>query len=172
MRSAVTGRLIRSTLRSSAVWIMKRREHRFKHSPVWGAFLVVLALAAVALGQQILDPSFKPVVENPAYKASGPVVAIDEAHANFHTAGGQYKPFAELLTLDGYRVRPATRKFDKDAFAGINVLVIANALSEKATRENPGLPAFSDAECDAVSDWVRNGGSLLLIFDHSPFGGA
>ena len=32
------------------------------------------------------------------------MVAIDEAHSNFHTASGQYKPFTDLLTADGYRV--------------------------------------------------------------------
>jgi hypothetical protein len=30
--------------------------------------------------------------------------------------------------------------------------------------------AFTDSECDAVRDWVRGGGSLLLIADHAPFG--
>ena len=32
--------------------------------------------------------------------------------------------------------------------------------------------AFNDAECDAVRDWVRAGGALLLIADHFPIGGA
>jgi hypothetical protein len=32
--------------------------------------------------------------------------------------------------------------------------------------------AFTEAECDAVRDWVRGGGSLLLITDHAPFGSA
>ena len=82
--------------------------------------------------QQIVDPDFKPVVEKPAYRRNGPVVAIDEAHANFHTASGQYKPFADLLANDGYTVKASKLKFEKGAFAGIDVLVIANALS--ATR--------------------------------------
>ena len=148
---------------------MNRQKYAYRYS---AAALVLLLSAVIAAGQQIVDPDFKPSVANPGYTTKGPVVAIDEAHANFHTAGGQYKPFADLLGLDGYRVKPGTRKFDKNAFAGIDVLVIANALSDKATRENPGLPAFTDAECDAVRDWVRDGGSLLLISDHSPFGSA
>jgi len=121
--------------------------------------------------QQIVDPDFKAVVEKPAYRRNGPVVAIDEAHSNFHTAGGQYRPFADLLTNDGYTVRASTTKFDKGAFAGIDVLVIANALSANA-QSNPGLPAFTEEECDAVRDWVLQGGSLLLISDHAPFGSA
>ena len=126
--------------------------------------------APVHAQQQIVDPDFKAVVEKPAYLRNGPTVAIDEAHSNFHTAGGQYKPFADLLRSDGYTVRASTRKFEKGAFAGVDVLVIANALgSDPSSR---GLPAFTDQECDAVRDWVRRGGSLLLIADHAPFGAA
>ena len=33
-------------------------------------------------------------------------------------------------------------------------------------------PAFTDAECDAVRDWVKGGGALLLITDHAPMGSA
>jgi hypothetical protein len=120
--------------------------------------------------QQIVDPDFKAVVERPAYPRSGPTVAIDEAHSNFHTAGGQYRPFADLLRSDGYTVRASTRKFETGAFAGVDVLVIANALG--SDRSNPRLPAFTEQECDIVRDWVREGGSLLLIADHAPFGSA
>ncbi len=31
-------------------------------------------------------------------------------------------------------------------------------------------PAFEPAECDAVHDWVRSGGCLLLVADHHPWG--
>ena len=135
-------------------------------------FILCVLLALPLHAQQIVDPDFKAVVENPAFKKKGPVVAIDEAHANFHTAGGQYKPFADLLGKDGYTVKASTKKFEKGAFAGIDVLVVANALSANASRENPNAPAFTDAECDALHDWVQQGGSLLLISDHAPFGSA
>jgi hypothetical protein len=35
-----------------------------------------------------------------------------------------------------------------------------------------GRPAFTPAEDSVVADWVRAGGSLLLIADHVPFGSA
>src|ERR1700730_4455160 len=38
--------------------------------------------------------------------------------------------------------------------------------------EGADRSAFTDPECDAVRDWVRDGGALLLIADHAPFGGA
>lgn len=114
------------------------------------------------------DPDFKVVVANPAYSQSG-TVGIDEAHSNFHTATGRYRPFAELLQSDGYRVRSVARRLDAETLANIDVLVVANALGDKA---QPGSAAFAEAECDTLRDWVRGGGGLLLVADHTPFGSA
>jgi hypothetical protein len=122
--------------------------------------------------QQIADPDFKPSVSKPAYVQTHPLIVVDEAHANFHTASGRYKPFADLLTADGYRVVAGTDPFAVDRLRDARVLVISNARGAGLTAENAADPpsAFSEAECDSVRDWVRAGGSLLLIADHSPFG--
>ena len=68
------------------------------------SFLVsplIVGLALVGF-QQMADPEFDAKVARPAYTATHPKVLIDEAHKNFHTAGRGYKPFADLLTNDGY----------------------------------------------------------------------
>src|SRR5262249_10956098 len=53
------------------------------------------------------------------------------------------------------------------------VLIIANARNVKAILAGDiSKPAFTDHECDVIADWVRAGGSLLLIADHAPFGNA
>jgi hypothetical protein len=123
--------------------------------------------------QQVVDPDFRASIERPSYTGGGPTVAIDEAHGNFHTAGGQYKPFADLLTADGYRVFASTRTFEVESLTGVNVLVIANARDLVALLAGDlSKPAFTEHECDVVRDWVRDGGSLLLIADHAPFGNA
>jgi hypothetical protein len=36
----------------------------------------------------------------------------------------------------------------------------------------PAPPAYSASEVDALVDWVKQGGSLLVITDHMPFPGA
>ena len=132
---------------------------------VAGLAAAVLFGAPMAVAQQqVVDPDFRPSVASPAYAANGPVVAIDEAHGNFHTMGGQYRPFADLLKADGYRAQPSAVKLAKGALAGIDVLVIANAES------GDGGPAFTAAEANALHEWVEAGGSLLLIADHAPFG--
>jgi hypothetical protein len=46
-----------------------------------------LSWGGAALGQtQAADPDFRPEVARPAYRGEGPIVAIDRAHHNFHTA--------------------------------------------------------------------------------------
>lgn len=74
---------------------------------------LAILLCHMAGAQQIADPDFKPHIPAPAYPAGrGPTVAIDEAHGNFHTATGRYKPFADLLASDGYKVVGSSRAFD------------------------------------------------------------
>jgi hypothetical protein len=139
----------------------------------WGLLVgVVLSLRAFAgLAQsQEADPNFDASVRVPAYAGAGPVVAIDEAHFNFHTASGRYEPFAKLLRADGYTVRAGTELFSAASLASADVLVIANAGIMNPA--GPTTPAFTAAECAAVAEWVRGGGALLLIADHAPAGAA
>jgi len=134
-------------------------------------FLLVLPLAV--LGQQSPDLEFNTSVENPAYSRSGPRVMFDEAHHNFHTADGRYKPFVDLLMNDGYQVIRNRKTFTKQSLDSFKVLVIANALgAEEMDDAGSDQSAFTEAEIQAVYDWVKGGGALLLIADHAPFGGA
>lgn len=124
------------------------------------AIMLLAAPVAPAWAQeQIIDPDFKAAVASPAYTANGPVVAIDEAHRNRHTMSGNYRPFAELLQADGYRVRASASKFTAETFKNIDVFVIVNAEE-----------TFAPTEAEALSAWVRAGGSLLLTADHAPYG--
>jgi hypothetical protein len=135
--------------------------------------LLVLFSAVIVCAQQMADPEFNTSVENPAYSKSGPRVMFDEAHHNFHTMDGRYQPFANLLLNDGYRVIRNRVPFTKKSLEDFKVLVIANALgAEEMDDTGADNAAFTEAECEVVHDWVRGGGSLLLIADHAPFGGA
>ena len=137
------------------------------------SLLLIIAGVTTTSAQQMADPEFNTAVENPAYSKSGSRVMFDEAHHNFHTMDGRYQPFATLLLNDGYRVIRNRVPFTKKSLEDFKVLVIANALgAEEMDDTGADNPAFTEAECDAVSDWVRGGGSLLLIADHAPFGGA
>src|SRR5260221_1540739 len=103
----------------------------------------------------------------------GPTVLCDEPPTNLHAASGRYKPFADLITNDGYQVTPNKQKFSAETLKGYEILVISNALgAPRMSLPDAGNPAFAEAECDAVRDWVKAGGSLLLIADHAPMGAA
>lgn len=139
-----------------------------------GTIIVVSCFVwSVALcAQQIADPNFDAKVIHPTYTTTHPRVAIDEAHDNFHTQDGLFKPFVDLLRNDGYDVRPNKTKFSGASLSGIDVLVISNAVGELKNDNNNSTAAFTNAECDAVYDWVGRGGSLFLIADHAPMGDA
>jgi hypothetical protein len=116
------------------------------------------------------DPGFDTAVAHPAYAAgAGPRIAFDVAHRNWHTPTGRYRPLADLLRHDGFRVTAVTSPFTAASLDSVQILLIANAMGPDG---HEGRPAFTPAEDSAVVDWVRAGGALLLIADHAPFGSA
>jgi len=139
------------------------------------ALLLLTACAAPGRGQRA-DLEFALPGTGPAAFAlgAGPRVVVDEAHHNFHTAGGRYAAFAALLRRDGYRVEPSVMQFSAAALDDVDVLVVANALGEVnvSNWSRPVASAFSPAEVAAVETWVRGGGRLLLVADHMPMPGA
>ena len=146
------------------------------------AAALAVGLPSVLSGQRIADPNFNTTVTKPAYANQGPRVLFDEAHHNIHTASRLYKPLADLLTADGYRITPNADGFTSRLLQRFDILVISNALGATALfppeASNPSFtpeasnPAFTTEEADAVSDWVHGGGALLLIADHAPMGAA
>lgn len=117
-----------------------------------------------------VDRSFRYKINRPAYpEGKGPMVFIDEAHNNFHTAVGTYFPFAELLRQDGYVVRRAIEKISGRLLASGAVYVIADA---QPPFEVGDPPTFSAEEIEVLNAWVKNGGTLFVITDHMPDPGA
>ena len=134
------------------------------------ALLGVALCAGTAVTQHLPDTTYKTVVEHPAYSKNSPRLMFDEAHYNFHTSTGRYQPFADLLVNDGYRLVVNRQAFTKKTLESFKVLVIANPLAEDIDEADADKPAFTDEECEVVRDWVKSGGSLLLIADPGPFG--
>jgi hypothetical protein len=128
------------------------------------------ALAAVALGLVASCDSrvdFDATVDRPAFALdSGPVVLFDEGHNNRHRMGDSYRPFAELVRNDGFRLQSLSGRLTREALKDAAVLVIVCAQSQTDTNQES---AFTQDEVRAVTQWVRTGGSLLLVTDHYPF---
>jgi len=136
---------------------------------------VFLLLSTLLQAQQVADTLFNPPLLNPVYaQRQGSVILIDEAHYNFHTLSGRFKPFTSLLQRDGYVVKSLSQTFTSETLAQAKIIVIANALHPDNQNQwsLPTPSAFTDDEITAVNEWVKNGGSLFLIADHMPFPGA
>lgn len=145
------------------------------HSLVWTMTLALTQAIAGAQAQQIPDRDADVAVAAPAFEGKPrPIVAIDEAHGNFHTMEHRFAPFAALLQNDGFQVSATDVPFSVESLHGIDILVIANALNTANINRwaMPVLSAFTADEIAAVKEWVDHGGSLLLIADHFPFAGA
>ena len=123
-------------------------------------------------GGQRNDPDFQPNVDHPQFSESdSPIVAVDEGHRNFHTKYGRFLPFAKVLEADGCTVVAHQGRFTSASLQKIDILVIANAPPPSMRGASVGS-AFTKREMDVVTDWVKAGGSLMLLADHHPYGEA
>ena len=152
------------------------------------ALLTLAMLVSVACSsEQRVDASFHVKLPNPPtyLMASGPVVALDEAHNNVALTAGRYAPFIEVLEADGFVVRSLRTAFTPVSLGDVGLLVITGALHDRNLENwyllesgsspigpEPLLSAFSPQEIDVINEWVSEGGALLLLAEHMPMAGA
>ena len=100
-------------------------------------------------------------------------ILLDEAHNNlFASAASGYRSFVRLVTDEGYSVATNSAPFNAARLATSDILLIthANGAGAGAPVEQRARAAFTDAEVDAVQQWIAGGGALLLVTDHYPAG--
>lgn len=128
---------------------------------LWLIFILLVGTSSSA--QQRPDLMFNPPIKEPAYPpGKGPLVLIDSAHNNFHTADNRYFAFARILTNDGYNVTKADTIITEELLASCRIYISSVPMSDS------GLSAYSLDEIKLLQDWVKAGGALLLITDHGP----
>ena len=134
---------------------------------------VILAIACqISCIYQRPDMHADLSVASPEFDISAsPKVLFDAGHGNFHDIQTTYKPFATLLENDGIPLGIHTGPFTERALGKIDLLIIANATGPEQ-KDGQMTGAFAPQEMDVVTNWVKQGGSLLLIADHDPFGSA
>ncbi|PIP81280.1 MAG: hypothetical protein COW84_00725 [Gammaproteobacteria bacterium CG22_combo_CG10-13_8_21_14_all_40_8] len=133
--------------------------------------LFLIGVLACSDSHQQADPNFIPQNTNKTFsETNSPVVLVDEAHNNFLTANGRYRPFAQVLESDGYTVKSNKSRFSLNNLNSADIIVIANAL-DKSRRDwsPPYTEALTNDEVSNVKKWVLDGGSLFLVADHTPF---
>jgi len=143
--------------------------------PLAVAIAVALAAAGgatIALAQQLTDSTFVAGVSHPAYATAHPIVLFDEGHANPLTLDGRFRPFADLLAADGYRVVRSPQRFSAGLLKPAAVLVIVDPLDRIGDQVLTTLSAFTSDEIKVVDNWVSEGGALLLVAEQAPFGHA
>lgn len=133
------------------------------------AAAVAAALVWAARHEPGADRHYGTRIEHPHAAALRPRVRFDHGHRNSHSIRGRYGPFAALIAADGCRVEQSSTPLDSNALHGVDVLVIVNA---RGPADDPTQSAFLDSECDAVQQYVAQGGALLLVADHHPCGEA
>ena len=110
---------------------------------------------------------------------------IDGGHYNLHEINGTYATLAGTLRKSGFEVSGFEGKFDEKSLANIDMLIITNphpdridSINQRIRRSNEPprwaaaatLSAYTEMEASVIENWVKKGGSLLLILDHAPFG--
>lgn len=137
-------------------------------------FTFCLVTTQIIAQQQRPDNSFEINIENPKYaEDKTALIGIDASHNNLHKLDGGFAPFAKLMRADGYQLKSVSKITD-DNLKLVNTLVIANAIhpSNLGNWVRPIAGAFETQEIRILHNWVRNGGSLMVIADHMPYAGA
>ena len=91
-----------------------------------------------------------------------------------HPGDSSYATAADGLTARDFEVAPnADRPLVRETLAGADVLVIAHPSDPKwEVTVNTRSPRLTDAELDAVEEFVRGGGGLIVLgeTEHEKYG--
>ncbi len=138
-------------------------------------FVLLLFNCHCVFSQQEVDRMFSVDLKEPAYKSyESPVIILDEAHNNGSKLHTSFGPTSKILVKDGYTVKSNVEPFSFNTLKNADILVIIDALAAEniGNWKLPTPSAFSESEIKSIHNWVKKGGSLLLIADHMPFAGA
>jgi hypothetical protein len=129
------------------------------------------------LAVQQPDLTYEPVLAAPTYApGSGPLVAVDSSHLNFHEISGRYQGFYKLLTADGYDVYDFGVPFSAgcasdlarcayfQALMQVDTFVIANAQTVISAEEASVITGWLRGELGCESGCAPR--QLFLIADH------
>ena len=146
---------------------------KFSFIHIYIIFIVLIAIA-LPVPSQIPNYAYNPDIGQASYpNRKGSIIFIDETHLNLHTLKNRWYMTGKLLEKDGYRVYPFDNELTHESISECDIFIVVNATHEKnRARRSPTYPAFTQNEISVIKNWVKNGGSLLLIADHMPFAGA
>ncbi|MBL7852022.1 MAG: hypothetical protein JNN04_14060 [Cyclobacteriaceae bacterium] len=121
-----------------------------------------LIASIVSLAQDV-DKEFNVTVSSPAYTNNGQKIMVDEAHYNLSN-DDSYEPLFKLLRADGYTLSFTSSEISSSALQGVNTMIIINPRGGRYMDKEKVI--FQSQECTHLINWIKNGGSLLLIIDN------
>jgi hypothetical protein len=137
--------------------------------------LLIIALTFLFASCQEPEPPISSKSGGRSLESSiGSVIAFDEGHNNIIEDYSLFGLMEEYLSAAGFVVRQHLGTFTLESLDGIHILHIANAVAPE-NQNNWSLPtpsAFTPEEIEVLYNWVNDGGSLLMVIDHMPFGGS
>ncbi len=147
-------------------------------SPVRGALVI-----AILLAQPLLAPPAPADEPSGRFVPEGTVVLFDEAHfpvytvnpanpsgyGSGHNPQGAYSELARVLEGAGFVVKTLDYGYylDSAALAGVRVVVIA--CSQGQSPSGSIKAPYTAEELESLTNFVRSGGGLFLIGDHTTF---
>lgn len=150
----------------------------FKITALIAAIIILVAqflpfYVSLSFAQQKAIEGFSFKNASPAWEqGQGPKVIIHRAVSPY-AQRGSFDPFKILGTSDGLRLNYLDKAIDATSLKCVKILVIPNAYTNNyrqfSTLEAPSV--YTDAEILLIKNWVEEGGSLLILADHSPFAG-
>jgi len=129
-------------------------------------FVLALALASKAA----VSAEF---AQSTATEESYPVIVFDKGHHNYGIDESDHV-IEQFLSDHGFTVRQDTGLITRRSLEGVDVFHTSNALAPENI-DNWALPtpsAFTPDEIRVLLGWIREGGSLLVVIEHMPFGGS
>ncbi len=138
-------------------------------------YLTITVVFLLNSCQEYAVPTYSEPADPSVNDAARPVIVFDEGHNNFGDNRDSFRgEMEQFLTTEGFELRQSMGAFSRDSLKGVSILHTDNALAPE-NKDNWTLPtpsAFNSEEISVIYNWVHDGGSLLMVIEHMPFGGS
>ena len=141
------------------------------------AYLTIAVILLLNSCQGYVVPTYSDLSDPLVDDTVRPIIVFAEGHNNFgDDRDSSNAEMEQFLAREGFELRQYMGEITREALQGVSILHTDNALApENQNQDNWTLPtpsAFTPEEIGIIYDWVHDGGSLLMIIEHMPFGGS
>ncbi|VUX56185.1 conserved exported protein of unknown function [uncultured Woeseiaceae bacterium] len=138
-------------------------------------YLIIAVVLLLNSCQGHVFPTYSEPADLSFNDVARPVIVFAEGHNNY-SERDSFADMEEFLAKEGFDLKQHMGAITREALKGVSILHTDNALApENQDQDNWTLPtpsAFTPEEISIIYDWVHDGGSLLMVIEHMPFGGS